>query len=96
MSERSSPLRCRRGQYANGTGWFEYQTARKAFLEAPSRPDGIYIPCGGWGTMHNIEPLEQDLDSTVVTWMNAMIWSSMKRCKVTGPIAGFGKLLATL
>ena len=51
---------------------------------------------GGWGSMHNIEPLEQDLDSTVVTWMNAMIWSSMKRCKVTGPIAGFGKLLATV
>ena len=74
----------------------EYQTARKAFLEAPSRPDGIYIPCGGWGSMHNIEPLEQDLDSTVVTWMNAMIWSSMKRCKVTGPIAGFGKPLATV
>ena len=39
---------------------------------------------------------EQDLDSTVVTWMNAMIWSSMKRCKVTGPITGFGKLLATV
>jgi maleate cis-trans isomerase len=46
--------------------------------------------------MHNIEPLEQDLDTTVVTWMNAMIWSSMRRCKVTGPISGFGKLLATL
>ena len=54
------------------------------------------IPCGGWGSMYNIEPLEQDLDTTVVTWMNAMIWSSMKRCKVTGPITGFGKLLATV
>ena len=74
----------------------EYQTARKAFLAAPSRPDGIYIPCGGWGSMHNIEPLEQDLDTTVITWMNVMIWSAMKRGKVTGPIAGFGKLLASL
>jgi maleate cis-trans isomerase len=74
----------------------EYQTARKAYLEAPGRPDGIYIPCGGWGSMHNIEPLEQDLDTTVVTWMNAMIWSSMKRCEVAGPIHGFGKLLASL
>jgi maleate cis-trans isomerase len=74
----------------------EYQTARTAFLEAPNRPDGIYIPCGGWGSMHNIEPLEQDLDTTVVTWMNAMIWAAMKRGKVAGPIAGFGKLLAAL
>jgi maleate cis-trans isomerase len=74
----------------------EYQTARKAFLAAPSKPDGLYIPCGGWGSMHNIEPLEQDLDTTVITWMNVMIWSAMKRGKVTGPIAGFGKLLASL
>ena len=74
----------------------EYQTARAAFLEAPNRPDGIYIPCGGWGSMHNIEPLEQDLDTTVITWMNTMIWAAMKRGKAAGPIAGFGKLLASL
>jgi maleate cis-trans isomerase len=74
----------------------EYQTAYKAFVEAPGKPDGLYIPCGGWGSMHNIEPLEQDLDTTVITWMNVMIWSTMKRGKVSGPIRGFGKLLAAL
>jgi len=74
----------------------EYQTARKAFEEAPSKPDSLYIPCGGWGSMHNIAPLERDLDTTVITWMNVMIWSAMKRGKVGGPINGFGKLLATL
>jgi hypothetical protein len=42
------------------------------------------------------EVVPEGIDSTVVTWMNAMIWSSMKRCKVTGPITGFCKLLATL
>jgi maleate cis-trans isomerase len=74
----------------------EYHTARKAFVESPQRPDGIYIPCGGWGSMHNIEPLERDLETTVITWMNVMIWSAMKRTKVKGPIGGFGKLLASL
>ena len=74
----------------------EYQTARKAYLEASGRPDGIYIPCGGWGSIHNIALLEKDLDTTVVTWMNAMIWSTMKRGKVAGSIQGFGKLLASL
>ena len=62
----------------------EYQTARKAFLEAPGKPDGLYIPCGGWGCMHNIEPLERDLDTTVITWMNVMIWSSMRAARSPG------------
>jgi len=74
----------------------EYNTARRTFLSSARRPDGIYIPCGGWGSIHNIELLEQDLDTTVVTWMNAMIWSAMRRGKVTGPIRGFGRLLASL
>ena len=74
----------------------EYHTARKTFEQSPKRPDGIYIPCGGWGSMHNIDPLERDLDTTVITWMNVMIWSAMKRAKVKGPIRGFGKLLASL
>ena len=65
----------------------EYQTARaRPSSRRRAKPDGIYIPCGGWGSMHNIEPLEQDLDTTVVTWMNAMIWAAMKRGKVAGPI----------
>jgi len=74
----------------------EYHTARKTFLEAPEKPDALYIPCGGWGSMHNIDLLERDLDTTVITWQNVMIWSTMKRGKVKGPIKGFGKLLASL
>jgi maleate cis-trans isomerase len=74
----------------------EYRTALQAFIAAPSKPDALYIPCGGWGSMHNIEPLERDLDTIVITWMNVMIWSAMKRAQVKGPIQGFGKLLASL
>jgi maleate isomerase len=74
----------------------EYQTAREAFVGAPRKPDALYIPCGGWGSMHNIALLERDLDTTVITWMNVMIWSSMRRGGVRGPVEGFGKLLASL
>jgi maleate cis-trans isomerase len=74
----------------------EYNLARKTYLECPKSPDGIYIPCGGWGSIHNVDLLERDLDTTVVTWMNAWIWSAMKRGKVAGPIEGYGKLLASL
>src|SRR5215468_344050 len=27
-------------------------------LAAATKPDGVYIPCGGWGSIHNIELLE--------------------------------------
>ncbi len=74
----------------------EYNLARKTYLECEKRPDGIYIPCGGWGSIHNVGLLERDLDTTVVTWMNAWIWSAMKHGKVAGPIEDYGKLLASL
>jgi maleate cis-trans isomerase len=74
----------------------EYSVARKTFLACAKKPDGIYIPCGGWGSIHNIDLLERDLDTTVVTWLNAMIWSAMRRGKVAGAIRGYGKLLASL
>ena len=74
----------------------EYNLARKTFLECAKRPDGIYIPCGGWGSIRNVDLLERDLDTTVVTWMNAWVWGAMKRGNVSGPIEGYGKLLATL
>jgi maleate isomerase len=74
----------------------EYSLARKTYLESSRKPDGIYIACGGWGSIHNVDLLERDLDTTVVTWMNAWIWAAMKRGKVAGPVNGFGKLLASL
>ena len=75
----------------------EYNLARKTYLRMSTKPpDGIYIPCGGWGSIHNVGLLERDLDTTVVTWMNAWLWSAMKRGKVAGPIEGYGKLLASL
>ena len=74
----------------------EYQTAHKAFTSAPMKPDGLYIPCGGWGSVHNIELLERDLDTTVVTWANCMLWSPMRAMNVVQPLTGFGRLLATI
>ena len=65
--------------------------------QSPARPNNKNILKNqNENCCHNIDRLEKDLDTTVVTWMNAMIWSSMRRGKVTGPIHGFGKLLASL
>jgi maleate cis-trans isomerase len=72
----------------------EYQTAHKAFTSAAVKPDGLYIPCGGWGSVHNVEPLERDLDTTAVTWALAMLWAPMRVRNIIEPLQGFGKLLA--
>ena len=73
----------------------EYQTARRAYLESPRKPDGLYIPCGGWGSIHNIPLLERDLDTTVITWLNGMVWAPMRRLHVAETMDGFGRLLTT-
>ena len=73
----------------------EYQTARKAFAAAKAKPDGLYVPCGGWGSIRNIAPLERDCDTTVITWMNTMLWAPMRRMRIADRIEGFGKLLAS-
>lgn len=74
----------------------EYTFAREAFREAPGEPDGIYIPCGGWGSVYNVQRLENDLGKPVVTWFQAMIWSTLQKMGVREPIRGFGRLLETL
>lgn len=74
----------------------EYVFARSTFEQAKGKADALYIPCGGWGSIHNVERLEQDLGVTVITWMNTMIWTCMKRHGVAAPIRGCGKLLSTL
>lgn len=73
----------------------EYTFAREVFRESPTEPDGIYIPCGGWGSIHNIPRLESDLGKPVVTWFQAMIWSTMQMRGVREPLPGFGRLLET-
>ena len=74
----------------------EYRFAREVFQESPVEPDGIYIPCGGWGSIHNIQRLENDLKKPVVTWLQAMIWTALEHKGVRDPIHGYGKLIETL
>jgi len=74
----------------------QYQFTREVFRESPVEPDGIYIPCQGWGSIHNIQPLENDLGKPVITGLNAMIWYTMQMMGIQAPVQGFGKLLETL
>ena len=74
----------------------EYTFTRDVFRACPQEVDGIYIPCGGWGTVHNVARMEQDLGKPVVTWFTAMIWWFLTRTGVKAPIRGFGTLLESI
>ncbi|HWG05088.1 MAG TPA: hypothetical protein VG271_08745 [Beijerinckiaceae bacterium] len=74
----------------------EYTFTRQVFRECSEKVDGIYIPCGGWGTVYNVERLEQDLGKPVITWFNSMIWWFLHKYGVKAPIRGFGSLLESL
>ena len=74
----------------------QYKFTREVFRESPVEPDGIYIPCQGWGSIHNIQPLENDLGKPVITGLNAMIWYTMQMMGIREPVRGFGRLLESL
>lgn len=74
----------------------EYSFTRQVFRECTESCDGIYIPCGGWGTVYNVARLEQDLGKPVVTWFTAKIWWFLHTRGVKAPIRGFGSLLESL
>ena len=74
----------------------EYTFTREVFRQCSEEVDGIYIPCPGWGTIHNIARMEQDLGKPVVTWFNAMIWWFLTTTGVKAPIRGFGTLLESI
>ena len=74
----------------------EYTFTRQVFRECKEQVDGIYIPCGGWGTVYNVERLEQDLGKPVVTWFTAHDLVVPEQAWVRAPIRGFGSLLESL
>jgi maleate cis-trans isomerase len=74
----------------------EYTFTRQVFRECMGSVDGIYIPCGGWGTVHNVARLEQDLGKPVVTWFIAKIWWFLTKQGIKAPIRGFGSLLESI
>lgn len=72
-----------------------YQVARDAFREAPEA-DAIYIPCGGWEVVGNIDAIERDLGKPVVSCIQARLWVALSTLHIGLPIKGYGKLLGEM
>ncbi|MFC1816832.1 hypothetical protein ACFL0M_13075 [Thermodesulfobacteriota bacterium] len=72
-----------------------YQLAVEAFRESKG-VEGIYIPCGRWPVVDNIDPLERDLGVPVVSNNLSKVWFGLKSLGIREPIRGYGTLLERL
>ncbi len=69
-----------------------YNQAKKIFFEAGGG-DCLYLLGAGWDCLPAIEPLEQDLGTTVLSNVPADVWATQKKLNIRAPVKGFGRLL---
>ena len=55
--------------------------------------DTVWLPCPHWAIGEVVERIEQELNVTVITANQAIVWEALRRCKITDPLKGYGKLL---
>ena len=60
---------------------YAYPVAKETIVK---EADGLFISCAAWRTMEIIEPLESDLQISVITSNQASLWACLKRCLVSG------------
>ena len=65
--------------------------ARQLMEEHPDA-DTVYIPSPNKATADQIEAIERDTGANVVTASQSIIWEGLRRCGVTEPIYGWGRL----
>jgi maleate cis-trans isomerase len=69
-----------------------YTQAKRVFIEAGGG-DCLYLLGAGWDCLPAIEPLEQDLGTTVLTNVPADVWATLRHLNIRAPVKGFGRLL---
>ena len=65
---------------------------RKLKREHPAA-DSLLLASPHWPTAGAIEQLERELGINVMTAQQAIVWDAFRRCGVSDPIPGFGRLL---
>lgn len=71
------------------------ELARLAVKEAPSA-DAIFISCGGFRTLENIELLEKETGKPVISSNSSTIWKSLRMLGEKLSIEGYGTLLTQI
>ena len=55
--------------------------------------DTLYFPSPHWGTMTAIQKIEDELGVNAMSATLAILWDSLRRCRITEPSSGYGRLL---
>jgi maleate cis-trans isomerase len=72
-----------------------YELARRTFAAA-GNADAVYFPGAPFPVADLIEPLEQELQTTVISSMQATLWKGLRMAGATDAvIRGYGRLLGT-
>lgn len=72
-----------------------YQVAKDVCRQAPEA-DAIYISCGGWEVVENIDMIERDFGKPVVSCIQGRLWVALRTLGIGLPIKGYGKLLGEI
>lgn len=74
-----------------------YRFARGVIERAKDKGvDALYMPCPQWQTAQTVDVLERDTGVTVVAYAHATFHAAFKTLGISDPIAGHGRLLASL
>ena len=65
-------------------------------LDAAPSADGIYIPCNQWSAADAAPLIEKECGRAVVTGAHADYWQAFRALGIDDPIAGHGRLMASL
>lgn len=68
------------------------QMARALAREHPDA-DTLYFPCPHWPVAGTVEALEHELQRNVVSSGQAILWEALRRCNISDPVPGYGRLL---
>ena len=74
-----------------------YRFARGVIERAKAKGvEALYMPCPQWQTAQTVDVLERDTGVTVVAYAHATFYAAFKTLGIRDPIAGHGRLLASL
>lgn len=72
-----------------------YRFAVEAAKAAPEA-DGLYMPCPQWPVCDVVDIVERDIQKPVIASDPADFWAAFRTLGIRDPIAGYGRLLASL
>ncbi|MFM2443684.1 MAG: hypothetical protein RJB09_870 [Pseudomonadota bacterium] len=68
----------------------------KDVLAAAGPCDAVYLPCPQWQGAQAVEAIERETGVTTVAYTHANFFQAFKKLGIDAPIAGHGRLLASL